>query len=152
MASVKNLIFKFESLERDGALSDDWQILLRIVADFYILVDSKVLYREQQFCVAEFAAALSKRLSIVNQTGEDFIYESMESDEVGLVWVKAHGSGWRIGSVHQEYEEAQTFSLEEVRNAAEKFMNQLAEEALAKFHINLREFIIKRWGVIPTAT
>ena len=152
MASDKSLTFKFESLECDGALNDDWQILLRIVADFYILVDSKVLYREQQFCVVEFAVALSKWLSSVGHTGEDFIYESIESEEIGLVGVKAHGSGWRIGSVHQENEEAHTFSLEDVRTAAEAFMNQLAKEIRVKFRVDLREFIIKRWGVIPTAT
>jgi hypothetical protein len=152
MASDKNLTFKFESLERDGTLNDDWQILLRIVADFYILIDSKVLYREQQFCVVEFAVALSKWLSGANHTGEDFIYESIEAEEDGLVWIKAHGSGWRIGSIYQEYEEGHTFSLEEVRSAADSFINQLAKGVLVKFRVDLREFIIKRWGVIPTAT
>jgi hypothetical protein len=139
----KSLAFHFDSLECEGALDEYWQILLHVVADFSILVDSKVLYCEQQFCIVEFALALSRWLHQVHQTGEDFIYVSMESEEIGLVWVKASGSGWRVGSVHQEYEEANVFSLGEIKDAAEKFLDQLEVEISAKFRIGLREFISK---------
>jgi len=141
MHSQKSLAFQFDSLERDGALDEYWQLLLHVVADFSILIDSKVLYCEHQFCVVEFAVALSKWLNRAHQTGEDFIYTSMESEDVGLVWIKSNDPGWCVGSVYQEYEEANIFDLGEIMNAAEKFLGQLEAEASAKLGRGLREFI-----------
>ena len=141
MHPQKSLTFHFDSLEREGALDEHWEILLHVIADFSILVDSKVLYCEQQFCVVEFALDISGWLNRVHRNGEDFIYTSMESEEIGLVWIKSSDSGWRIGSVHQEYEETNIFSLEEIRDAAEQFLDQLGAEMSAKFGIGLREFI-----------
>jgi len=143
MHSQKSLTFRFDSLERGGAFDEHWEILLHVVADFSILIDSKVLYCEQQFCVVEFALEISRWMNQVHQTGEDFIYVSIESEEIGLVWIKSNGSGWRIGSVHQEYEEANIFSLREIKGAAEKFIDQLEAEMSAKFGIGLSEFISK---------
>ncbi len=122
--------------------------MLHVLADFSILFDSEVLYCEQQFCVLEFALALSKWLNLVHQTGEHFIYVSMESEEIGLVWIKTNDAGWRVGSVHQEYEETNVFSLGEIKDAAEKFLDQLEAEMSAKFGIALREFISKQLNAV----
>jgi hypothetical protein len=143
MHSQKSLTFLFDSLERDGTLDEHWEILLRVVADFSILVDSKVLYREQQFCVVEFALDISRWMNQVHHTGEDFIYMSMESEESGLVWIKANDSGWQVSSVHQEYEETNIFSLGDVKDATEKFLARLEAEMAERFGISLRGFISK---------
>ena len=75
----------------------------------------------------------------------------MESEDVGLVWIKADYSGWRVGSVHQEYEETNIFSLGEIKQAAQKFLDQLGAEMSAKFGIGLREFISKELNTAGNA-
>ena len=75
----------------------------------------------------------------------------MESEELGLVWIKSSDSGWRIGSVHQEYEETNIFSLGEIKGAVEKFIDQLEAEMSAKFGIGLREFISKELNAAGNA-
>jgi hypothetical protein len=139
MSSTKSLEFEFQLSDPDGALVEDWQILLHIVADFQVLVDSRVLYREQQFCVVDFAVALHRWVG--EEPKLDFIYESMESEEPGLVWVRASGSGWRVGSVHQEYDEEEVFSSEQVSEAAGAFIFRLKKEVAAKLDIDLRGII-----------
>ena len=139
MSSTKTLRFDFQLSDPDGALVEDWQILLRIVADFQVLVDSRVLHQEQQFCVVEFADALHRWLR--EGTKLDFIYTSLESEESGLVWVKASGSDWRVGSVHQEYDESAVFSLAQVSEAAETFIAELKKEVAAKLDIDLHGII-----------
>jgi hypothetical protein len=135
MSSAKHVIFRLSNLRRDGARNESWQILLRVVADFSILIDSKCLYSEREFCVAEFALAISRWLDRVGKSGEEFMYESMEAEEVGLVWIKPYDSGWHVGSVHQEYAEMNVFNLEEIRRPAEEFLNQLENEMSAKLDI-----------------
>jgi hypothetical protein len=144
MDSNKSLAFQFDSIKQINELNDDWEIMLYIEADFFVLVDSKVLYSEQYFCVVEFASALFRWLDKVDKTEEDFIYESMDSDEVGLVWIKQNESGWRVGSVHQNYEEARTFNLDEIKEACKKIFYDLNNELSAKFKIDLYNFLFRQ--------
>src|SRR6267142_2157664 len=85
-----------------------------------------------EFCLVEFAMHISKWLREVTITNEDFVYESMESDEGGLVWIKRSGLGWRIGSVHQAYEEQKEFRLEEISIAVKEYSARLSEELFNK--------------------
>ena len=143
MNSNNSLAFQFDSIKQINRLKDDWEILLYIEADFFVLVNSKILYSESYFCIVEFASALFKWLEKVDETGEDFIYESMDSEEIGLVWIEANESVWRVGSVHQNHEETRTFNLDEVRNASKKFFFELSNSMLTKFNINLEAFLYK---------
>jgi len=134
MDSVSNTLrFEFEITTNDAtSLKEPQQLLLGIVGNFAVRVDEKTLYEEVEFCLVEFAMHISKWLREVTITNEDFVYESMESDEGGLVWIKRSGLGWRIGSVHQAYEEQKEFRLEEISIAVKEYSARLSEELFNK--------------------
>lgn len=119
--------FHFDSLKLDPSFNpfdEDWQIELGIVGDFFIRVDGKTLYQESGFCLVEFAVSVSKWLSLGDGV-QDFTYTSIESDEAGLVWIKQYGDKWKLGSVHQEYNELCLFKLDQIRLAVQTYIKNL---------------------------
>ena len=132
------LKFHFELTTTDATnLKEPQQLLLGIIGNFAVRVGEKPLYQEAEFCLVEFAMQITKWLSEVTITNEDFVYTSLESEEVGLVWIKRSGAAWRIGSIHQEYEEYKEFSLEEISNAVEEYRARLSEELFRKLGISV---------------
>ena len=113
------------------------QLLLGIVGRFSVLVGPKTLYEEVEFCLVEFAMDVSQWLINVPTTDEDFVYESLESDEIGLVWIKSGTSGWHVGSIQQHYQETKSFSLDEIRMAVNKYLHKLKRELYDKFGLVL---------------
>ncbi|MGH7861956.1 MAG: hypothetical protein ACREOS_06900, partial [Candidatus Dormibacteraceae bacterium] len=89
----------------------------------------------------ELAVALSRWLRQVGKTGENFVFTSMDAEESGLVWIKSNHGRWRIGSVHQEYAEGQTFSPEEVIAAVRAYVDQLADELRRRYGIDVSNLL-----------
>jgi hypothetical protein len=131
----EEVAFAFADVKVDGGrLKEPWQVYLRIIGRFSVHVGERVLYVEESFCVVEFAIKSQLWLARVNETQEDFIYTSQESEESDLFWIRRSGAGWRIGSVYQEYEELSTFPLE------------LLAAALCSYFNNLRRFVTEAFG------
>jgi hypothetical protein len=139
--------FRFDRLHLDGdALDTDWDVLLRVVADFAIVVQPSPipLYREEEFCVVEFAAQITQWLANVRRHPFDFSYNSMESDETGLVSIHEDRRGWKVAAVRQDYSEDRLFSLEEIEGAVATFVARLKKEVREVFRHDISHLVSGR--------
>lgn len=138
----KEVTFSFAEVMADGdCLAEPWQVYLRVVGDFAVTVGGRALYREQHFCLVEFAINSQLWLQRVGETHEDFNYISQESDESGLVWIKKSRDGWLLGSVHQEYAESSVFELDVLRVALSAYFNELKSQVADRFGTNIGELL-----------
>jgi hypothetical protein len=136
--------FSFENLRLDGnALDTDWDVVLRVVADFSIVIPSAYipLYREEEFCVVEFAMQITQWLASVRDRPVDFSYNSMESDEPGLVSIHKHEHGWNVTASHQDYVEDRLFSIEEIETAVGTFVGCLKKEVSDRFQCDISRLV-----------
>lgn len=129
---------RFQSLRADGSLRSKWDRLLKIVADFEIIVEERPLFFQTEFPVVEFWLQLTRWLDgLVTGGTNDFEYQTMESDEPALVWFCRRSVGWLVGCLDPEYEEAREFELSEVVHASREFVTDLEREVCERFGINL---------------
>jgi len=136
--------FRFENLRLDGeALHTDWDVLLRLVADFSIVAPPAPipLYQEEEFCVVEFAMQMTQWLANLHRHPTDFSYNSMESDETGLVSIHKQQNGWKVGALHQDYSEDRLFSLEEIESVVAAFVARLKDEVREKFRHDISHLV-----------
>jgi hypothetical protein len=139
------ITLRFEQLHRERpALRDRYDVLLGLVADFSITIGDRLLYREVDFPVVELAAGLLRWLEQRPEPGDDFEWESMETEEPGWVWVRSVGDGWRIGSIHQEYPELRSFSMTELQWAITDFVSRLSATALEEQRVDLAPYLRSR--------
>lgn len=131
----------FSAMHQDGpSLESEVERLLRIVADVLLSVDGRALYSEGDVPVVELASQLSQWL-VEGGTRGDFSYESMESDTPGLIWIKRGTSGWRIGSVHQEYEETREWPLSDIDAAMGRFVARVIDSARDQLAVDVRDIV-----------
>jgi hypothetical protein len=136
------ITLRFEQLHRERpALRDLYDVLLGLVAEFSITIGDRLLYREVDFPVVELAASLLRWLDLRPEPGDDFEWESMETEEPGWVWVRSAGDGWRIGSIHQEYPEPRILSMTELQWAITDFVGRLSAKALEEQRIDLAPYL-----------
>jgi hypothetical protein len=136
--------FRFENLRLDGdALSTDWDVLLRIVADFAIIARPAPIpiYQEQEFCVVEFAMQITQWLGTARRHTTSFSYSSTESDEIGLVSLHKQPDGWKIVALHQDYAEDRLFSLEEIESSVASFVTRLKKEVQETFRYDISHLV-----------
>lgn len=130
--------FEFSNLHTDPpVLSHPHDAVLGVVGNFVIVVRDKILYSEVDFPLVEFARELKAWLERVGEKQHDFEYDSAEAAEPGLVWVRQEESGWRIGSIAQEYPEMTTFSIPDIRSAHDDFANHLEEGCLRELRLDV---------------
>lgn len=107
----------------DGTLETHWDALLRAVGTFEVEVGGRQWYREEQFCLVEFAAALVEWLGSLEQAPRDFVYTSLESAEPEILRFHLVGSEhWQLTARHEAYREERRFSTAEIRQAAAAFI------------------------------
>ena len=138
----QRLVFRFERLHPELPMQRDLaDILLRLVADFSIVVDDRLLYREPGFPVVELACSFLGWLKHEPQPGDDFEFDSMDIEEPGWVWFRSVGQGWRVGSIHQEYPESRVFSRAELQDAITDFIDRLVVAARQDHGLKLRPYL-----------
>lgn len=127
MDGISNQIsFNFEISNADiPNLTQYWQIVSGVVGDFSITVHDKVLYKEKEFCLVEFAVQATQWLKDAAYTGADFSYTSMESENEGLIRIKKDNQGWSVSALYQEYQEANSFSFAEISKAINDYVCNL---------------------------
>ncbi len=125
MNTKKTIKFSFENIKFLEPIKEDWQVLLRIESDFKIYVTESVLYQENYFNVVEFAHSISRWLIEAKSMPKDYYYETMDSDEVGFVWIKQKKDKYQIGSIYQEFEENHFFTYSEIEESANAFIKEL---------------------------
>jgi hypothetical protein len=121
-----NFVYSDPSLEVPSRGSR-YDVLLGAVATFEIRVVDRILYREVMFPIAELARALKRWSDVAMLLREPFEFSSLESDESGLVWIRPEKSGWRVGSVEQEFAEISVWSDAEVRAVIDDFVGSVTD-------------------------
>ncbi|MEI8258591.1 MAG: hypothetical protein WCJ30_23205 [Deltaproteobacteria bacterium] len=98
----------------------DFEILLRINAEFVLRAHGVDVFREGEFPFIEFASQLAAWLRAGGV--ENFDYESMDSDVVGFVYFHRRDDGrWDAGSMLPGYEAA-IVTNDDVRQATKAFL------------------------------
>ena len=85
--------------------------LMRIDHDFKITIDSRVFFHEPLFPILELAQYC---LTWRENPNQDFIYNTIESEENPLLAFQRRGDAWQICSVWQEFECETPFCFTEV--------------------------------------
>jgi hypothetical protein len=117
-------------------------LLLGVSANFEIRVDGRILFSEPMFPVVELRVALKQWLEDGFKRHNDFEFESMESEEAGIVWLRYQNSGgWRIGSLQQEYLEIQTLSDVAVRDVVNDYVRDIDAWVLLNCGVSVSTFI-----------
>jgi hypothetical protein len=115
------LAFSDARFEQKSPL-DVFDLLLGVVATFEILVGDRVLHREEGLPIVELRGQLVRWAQGALANGEDFAYDSLESDEPGFVWFRRQPEGgWRVGSLYQDYIEITVWSDDQVREVISRF-------------------------------
>lgn len=136
------IIFDFRDLHMDPQTSSHrHDAILGVTGRFGLLVRGKVLYSEVDFPLIEFARAMLTWLRQIDNYSENFEYESMETAELRLVWVRREGEGWRIGSVNQEYPEMTVFSVEDIKSAFDDFIERLQHRCRTDLQLEISELL-----------
>jgi hypothetical protein len=116
----------FANLRFDGEVRTKWDVLLRIVGDFSLWIRDRVIYREVEFCLVEFAVALANWLAIATDLGPDFVYTSLESETEGLVRFTRLAPGeWRVSAADHEEEAGDSLTTAEIKHAAVAYIRDL---------------------------
>lgn len=121
---MTELQFHRARMERE-TIRNRFDVLLGIVAVLQIYAGGQLIYHEELFPIVELRAALERWLDLGFLGHEDFEFQSMESDEAGLVWLRHTGDNWRIGSIHQESPALDTLSDAEVAELVRRFNDQV---------------------------
>ena len=117
-AARASLRLTFEDAVLDHVQAPEpYDVLLGVTARLRLQSGGVLVYREELFPVAELALALEDWLSDGLSAGTDFVFDSVEHDEPGLVWCRSGAEGWRIGSIHADEADPVVHSSEEVAEA-----------------------------------
>jgi hypothetical protein len=101
-----------------------------------------VVYSEVQFPIVELRVALERWLKAREDSLDDFEFESMESDETGLVWFRRQPSGkWRVGSVHQDELAVDELDLDDVVRGCERFVTGVDDWVRARLRLEIRNVV-----------
>ncbi len=104
-----------EPRKEDRDLPGPYELLLGIDATLRLTSrDGRIVYEEVLFPIVELAVALEDWLASGLGAGQDFSFDSMESDEPGLVWCRARGDGWNVGALDEESPDLTIYDNEEV--------------------------------------
>ena len=122
-----SLTFAEARIDRRG-LPRPYDVLLGVEATLRLtMADGQVVYEEQFFPIVELAVALQDWLCDGFAVGSDFSFDSVESDDTGLLWCRACGSGWRIGALEQDFPDLTMYSQAEVKALFSRFIATVDE-------------------------
>lgn len=136
MVPSEALNFEFRDLHFDGCVRTKRDLLVRVVGDFDIRLNGRVLYRETEFCLVEFGVAVAKWLAIGTDLGPNLEYTSIESDVEGLVRFSRLRPGlWRISAAHEAFESLEPATTVEIREAVLGYLRRLRTRLLPEHDI-----------------
>lgn len=128
--------FEFQNVHIDGVVQTKADALIRIVGDFGLWVRGRLVYKEAQFCLFEFALALANWLAVVTDSGPDFVYTSLESETEGLVRFGLVNRGqWRVSSAYEELHADDLLTTTELKNASLGYIRELTQQLGPKWDV-----------------
>lgn len=127
---------EFSNVHFDGEIRTKWDVLLRIVGDFSLWIGDRVVYREVEFCVVEFALALGSWLTVATDLGPNFVYTSLESETEGLVkFTRLKPGTWRVSAANQDQEPVDMLTTVELKHATVAYIRDIRAHLLPKLDI-----------------
>lgn len=112
-----------------------WQLLLRVVADFVVIIEGRQFYIESDFPVVEFASQAAKWL---RDGGCGFLYVSMESAEDPLIaFYRLTDDQFQVYSPHQQFEATATIGREKLRGALMSFNEDLSRSVCSELSLKI---------------
>ena len=133
------VIFQFSDLVSDRAtLLDPWEVYLGVVGNFAVISNHGTVLSEQMFTVVELAIELLLWAQYDKERWIDFIFRSMETEEIGLLSIRAQNKNcgmWIVTST-TTIESCHVADLEMV-SAILDFYNRLKAAVLDSFSINI---------------
>lgn len=112
-----------------------------VTGRFEITADETAVYAEDQFPVIELAAELGDWLRRGLEAHRDFEFDSMSTPEPGWVWIRHAGSGWRVGSLHQDRPDIAVRGDSEIRTAVERFIEAVKEAAVRDLGADVTPYV-----------
>ncbi len=127
---------EFSNLHVDGEIRSRSDVLLQIVGDFALWVGDRLIYREVEFCLMEFAGALASWLAMATDVGPDFVYTSLESETVGLVrFTRLNPGMWRVSAADQDQPAEDSVTTSELKSAGITFIRELRAQLQPKWNV-----------------
>jgi hypothetical protein len=128
--------FEFQNVHFDGVVQTKADALVRIVGDFSLWVRDRLVYKEAEFCLFEFALALANWLAVVTDSGPDFVYTSLESETEGLLRFGLVNRGqWRVSSAYEELHADDLVTTTELRNASLDYIREFTQHLGPKWDV-----------------
>lgn len=122
------------------------ELYLGVNGEIKLYENQHVLYSEVEFPLVEFAVKIQNWLYL-NNPNLDFSYDSIESEDEGLIWFRLEPAGWRLGSVHQEECSAKAYTFPQISEACEKFIQCLTNELQTKFGIDITHMLTGKFEI-----
>jgi len=110
-----------------------------VQADFAIVVNDRVLFRDEYFNVLEFLLAIVQWLRTGVEKGEDFEFASMDCEDAGLVFVQRRPGGWRIGSIHEETADENSHPLDDIRDSVRCLIDRVLDGVPNKHRMRIQK-------------
>lgn len=106
--------------------------LIAIDADFEILDGDRIIYSEPMFPVVELARSLSSWI-VMGERG-NFAFDSLSSDESGLVTITRGGAGWHFSSMLTPELVSSEVDMSEVEACIQEFIHHVAADLGERGH------------------
>ena len=123
--------------------SRDYKILADVEGEFALYVNGELFFYDEFILLIELGIELTKWVqSLKLGSEEDFFYETMDYNEGPILeFRKLSNNNWRVFSVWQKTELAETFSLSLIQKAVNDFLFKLRTELELQFKIDISVYL-----------
>lgn len=93
----------------------DWKTRYGVSGHLKILEDDVVIFEDPHMAIIELALDLLSWKKSIGHNREDYFFESIHSEDIGIVWIKkTGGSMWKIGSVWNKGVTSREYKLSQI--------------------------------------
>jgi hypothetical protein len=131
------VMFRYARLQSTvDDVHQQWQLLIRVVAEFAILVDGQEFYSEVEFPIVEFA---SQAIKWVRAGRGDFQYVSMESDDDPIIcFNKISDNSFKISALDQNFEVKHCYDRNSLAQSIIAFVDSLQYSTKYEMAIDIK--------------
>ena len=126
------------SSEVTGA-ANELQLLHRIDASLSIIIDCEVFYSEELFSIVEFASQLAKWCK---DTGGDFLYESIETDENPMIsFVRQANGDFVIVALDSDFQSDKFWSRDLLVQCGLSFCENVVSQVQRELGLDVQQVV-----------
>lgn len=128
---MTELRLDFEDLHQDGPVTEWHEKLLRVTSTVSVKANGRVLLSLGEIPVIELARSLLRWRQSVCLA--DFSYDSVESNEPGIIRFVQYGACWSLQSAWIDVELWPELSSREVHQAVDSFVSRVRKAVCTQF-------------------